>query len=390
MSGLVSYGGDPKVTASRAEIERITASLAGVQNRLQDELQPMAQLNGVVHHLQLDLLIPETLVKLGLQRHGCFVAAESYFTGDAQIAHKFSAIAELVQSQPWLKRVIPKQAWLGLGLAAGVSVFSNNNLTALTAHTVAGQVPLEALGKITNLVPETKIHIEEKTPSAVYGNPRSLEGLASRLYTSGNIRIEAYETESGRVIVGYLPGTAEWNPLANEKAFDIRSNIQLDAHVRNSSSYRAADAALNAFGVKNSDQVILVGYSQGGLVGAQLAQQHQNVSGLITFGSPIATQQIPSGLSVISLEHSNDVVPALEGETNPIQSNWATASRHVTVLPGENILKAHGMNEYMQTAALADQSTDTGLVRLSRKLLNPLDNARLVEVREYEPLKGAS
>ncbi|MFM2385098.1 MAG: hypothetical protein RL166_972, partial [Actinomycetota bacterium] len=82
MNDLVSYGGDRSVTVTRSEIERITGNLANIQTRLIDELQPLAQLNGIIHHLQLDAYLPETLIRLGLQRHGCFVASESYFTGD--------------------------------------------------------------------------------------------------------------------------------------------------------------------------------------------------------------------------------------------------------------------------------------------------------------------
>jgi hypothetical protein len=390
VSGLVSYGGDPQVTVARSEIERITASLANVQTRLLDELQPMAQLNGLVHHLQLDAALPETLVRLGLQRHGCFVAAESYFSGDAQIAHRFSAIAEFLHDHPGLRRAIPKQTWLVIAGTVGLSAFSNNNVTAWSAGAVAGQLPMDSIGGLTKAIPESKIHVEERPPSAVYQTPTTLQGLASRLYSNGNIRVEAYQTETGRVVVAYLPGTAEWNPFANEKAFDLRSDVQLNADVEKSASYRAADAALNAFGVTGKDRVVVVGYSQGGMVGTELAQHRGNVVGLVTIGSPIANQSLPKDLNVISLEHSNDVVPALSGKTNPIEVNWATASRHVELLPGETILKAHQMDQYQETAALADQSTDTGLVRMKTRLLGLLDNAKQLEVREYEPLKGAS
>jgi hypothetical protein len=126
------------------------------------------------------------------------------------------------------------------------------------------------------------------------------------------------------------------------------------------------------------------------MVGAELAQHRGNVVGLVTMGSPIANQSLPKDLAVISLEHSNDVVPALSGKTNPIEVNWATASRHVEVLTGETILKAHQIDQYQETAALADQSTDTGLVRMKTRLLGLLDNAKQLEVREYEPLKEAS
>lgn len=391
MSELVSYGGDPSVTVARSEIERITNNLAHIQTRLIDELQPLAQLNGIVHHLQLDAHLPETLIRLGLQRHGCFVASESYFTGDARIAHQLAAVAETIQRNPWLKNLIPNQVWLGLAATVGVSAFSNNNLTSLGLRTVAGQLPIEKFGSTLSQLPKSEVRLLERPPSAVYQKPENLSGLASRLNNkSGNIRMESYQTPNGRVVVMYLPGTSEWNPLKGNKAFDSRSDAELLGNGEKSSAYRAANAAINAFGVNQQDRLVLVGYSQGGMVAAELASRHSNVTSIMTMGSPIANEQIPAGVNVISLEHSNDIVPAISGATNPMSENWATASRHVEVSPGETVLKAHEMREYVSTSALADASKDTGLIRLRSKLLNQFANAELETALEFAPLREAS
>lgn len=391
MTELVSYGGDPSVTVARSEIERITNNLAHIQTRLIDELQPMAQLNGIIHHLQLDAHLPETLIRLGLQRHGCFVASESYFTGDARIAHQLSAVAETIQANPWLEKLIPNQVWLGLAATAGVSAFSNNNLTSLALRTVAGQFPMEKFGSAISNLPNREIRILERPHSAVYQKPESIAGLASRLNNkSGNIRLERYQTPKGRIVVMYLPGTSEWNPLNSNKAFDSRSDAELLGNGEKSSAYRAANAAMNAFGVNQQDRLVLVGYSQGGMVAAELAAQHANVTSVVTMGSPIANEQIPAGVKVISLEHSNDIVPAISGTTNPMTENWATASRHVEVNQGENVLKAHEMREYVSTSALADASTDSGLNRLRNSVLNQFENAELESAIEFAPLRAAS
>lgn len=391
MSDLVSYGGDPRVTVARSEIERITANLGVVQRRLLDELAPMAQLSGVIHHVQLDTYLPETLVRLGLQRHGCFVASESYFSADARVAHKLDSIANAIQENPSLRQAIPSQVWQALAVTVGVGAFTNTNVTSLGVRTVAGQLPLEKISGAVALLPENQIRVTEAQPSAVYQKPTTLSGLAERLNNpSGNIRIESYSTPTGRLLVVSLPGTAEWNPLGKEKAFDVRSDVELLGTTEKSSSYRAAKAALNAFGVTSNDRLILVGYSQGGMVAADLAQQNSNVVGMVTMGAPIANEKLPAGLPVISLEHSNDAVPALAGSTNPITENWATATRHVDVTAGENILKAHNIGEYVETANLADKSADAGLVRLRGELFREFAGAELVTAREYAPLKAAS
>lgn len=391
MSDLVSYGGDRSVTVARSEIERVTGNLANIQTRLIDELQPMAQLNGLIHHLQLDAHLPETLIRLGLQRHGCFVAAESYFTGDARVAHQLDAVAQTIHANPWLQKLIPSQVWAGLAATVGLSAFANNNLTALGVRTVSGQLNMERLGSTVAKLPRPEIQLVETRPSVVYPTPRSIAGLASRLNNpSGNIRVESYQSPKGRVVVMYLPGTAEWNPLANKKAFDIRSDVELVADGQNSNSVRAANAALSAFGATDKDRLVLVGYSQGGLVAAELSQNLPNVSAVLTLGSPIAAEAIPHSTPVVSLEHSNDVVPAVSGKTNPLTENWVTASRHVDLTQGETVLKAHTMSEYVHTAALADSSNDAGLSRMRNLLLGELNGAQLIQVKEFQPLKAGA
>ncbi len=391
MNDLVSYGGDRSVTVARSEIERIANLLGHVQNRLINELSPLAQLHGLVNHLQLDVNLPDTLVRLGLQRHGCYVASESYFTGDARVAHQLGALAEAVNTHPWLKQVIPKPVWAASTTLIAVSALSNSNITALGVRGALSGMPVEAIGEVTSRIKSSGIQISEEPAWAVYQDPASISGLASRLNNrSGHIRLESYKTNRGRLIVMYLPGTAEWNPLANQKAFDIKSDVELMANGEKSTSYRAANAALSAFGVTKNDRLVLVGYSQGGMVASEIAENHSNVVGLITMGSPIAREHLPSNLPVLSLEHSNDVVPALSGQTNPMTENWVTGSRHVEIRAGETVLKAHHVSEYVATAALADTSTDSGLVRIREVLLSQLAGATKLEDKEYLPLKGVA
>jgi pimeloyl-ACP methyl ester carboxylesterase len=135
---------------------------------------------------------------------------------------------------------------------------------------------------------------------------------------------------------------------------------------------------------------VLVGYSQGGILAASIAEQNPNVVGLVTIGAPVATAQLPELLPTLSLEHSNDVVPALAGETNPLTKNWATASRHVNIEIGETVLKAHEMSNYAETARQVDQSSSAGLVRIREEILGYLAGAKALGVREFQPLKAVA
>lgn len=376
----MSYGGDTRVVATRSEIERIAGSLGLVQKRLYEELSPIAQIHGIVNHIQLDLQLPETFVRLGLQRTGCYVASESYFSGDAQVAHAFSALSQTFNNK----------AWMAGGAVGLVSAFGNSNLSALAVRSAVGKLPLATIGAAIDVLPAERIRIVEQ-PATISLAPNSLSSVASRLNnSSGNIRIEGYQTNKGRVLFVYLPGTADWSPVGGTKAFDLRSDIALATNAENAKSIRAANAALLAYGAKSNDRLVLVGYSQGGMVAAQLAEQKQNVVGVVTIGSPIANDSIPKSIPVVSLEHSNDIVPALAGKTNPITENWVTASRHFELKPGETVIRAHEMASYLETAKLADESSDVGLIRLREAVLGNIAGAKQLEVREFQPLRATS
>lgn len=390
MSDLVSYGGDPRVVATRSEIERITASLALVQRRLLDELHPLAQLNGLVHHIQLDLKLPETLVRIGLQRHGCYVAAENYFTVDAQVAHRLDSLAQIIHENKWISNAIPKEAWVAIGAATVAAGFTNSNLTAQVVRVGASQLPLRELDRVGAFLPNERVWVNAE-PVRTQSPPRTIAALAHRLNNhSGHIRIEGYETSRGRVLFMYLPGTSNWLPAGNGKAFDLKSNLELLGGEENTNSSRAAHAALSAYGAKPEDRIVLVGYSQGGILAASIAEQNPNVVGLVTIGAPVANAKLPEHLPTLSIEHSNDVVPALAGEANPLTKNWATASRHINIELGETVLKAHDISNYAETARQVDHSSNAGLVRIREQILGSLDGAKALGVREFQPLKATA
>ena len=391
MSDLVSFGGDQRVVATRSEIERITAELAVVQRRITDELHPLAQVHGIIHHIQFDSVVPEVLVRLGLQRHGCFVAGESYFTNDARLAHKFNGLGEFLHDNPWLVKKVPNQVWLALGGATLLAGFTNTNLTALAVRAGRPLLPMDKLGGISTMIPDGKPLLVEKAPRHNTENPNSIAALTGRLNNQdGRVRIERYETPTGRTAVIYLPGTAEWNPVGSGKAFDIRSDVELASGRATTDSLDAVRHAIKQADLVPSEKLILVGYSQGGMIAAELTESGLPVAGLVTIGSPIADAIIPKDVPVISLEHSNDVVPAISGKTNPISENWVTATRHLDLQAGQSVIAAHAMSGYQETAALADRSSDEGVIHVKREILGQLTDAKLVSVREFAPLRAAS
>jgi pimeloyl-ACP methyl ester carboxylesterase len=108
---------------------------------------------------------------------------------------------------------------------------------------------------------------------------------------------------------------------------------------------------------------MLVGHSLGGIAAAGLAssprftQAHQ-VTHVVTMGSPVGRMPVPAGIEVLSLEHSQDAVPRLDGQPNPGRSTWVTVSRDLGDSGVDRASQAHDTKLYIDTAALVDESDD--------------------------------
>ena len=82
-------------------------------------------------------------------------------------------------------------------------------------------------------------------------------------------------------------------------------------------------------GIGRDAEVMLVGYSQGGITAGSLAADPAflddvNVTALMTVGAPVSDFAIDSGIDVLSIEHEQDLVPDLDGNENPATKNWST------------------------------------------------------------------
>jgi pimeloyl-ACP methyl ester carboxylesterase len=127
-------------------------------------------------------------------------------------------------------------------------------------------------------------------------------------------------------------------------------------------------AALAASGARRGEPVLLAGHSLGGMVAAGLAADRAfrsrfTVTHVVTAGSPVAGYPVPPGVQVLSLEHTDDVVPALDGRRDPDRPRWVTVRR--AVRPTGLVLdpqSAHDVAAYTRTAELVDGSDDPSVV----------------------------
>lgn len=129
-----------------------------------------------------------------------------------------------------------------------------------------------------------------------------------------------------------LPSTQDWGMLKGmfgedfvdtlkdyPPTNDLDSNIALmlmDNPWLATQYERAVMQAMSDAGVPAGADVVYTGFSQGGIMAANLASNGNspyNVVGVVTNGSPIDSFPIPPEVRVVSFEHVGDPVPLLDG-----------------------------------------------------------------------------
>jgi len=183
----------------------------------------------------------------------------------------------------------------------------------------------------------------------------------------GTIRVEAVRDADGRrAWVVEIPGTQDWSPAPGGNPFDLTADVASMAG-RPSAADHAVAAALDLAGARRGEPVLLAGHSLGGMLAAGLAadpafRARFRVTHVVTAGSPVAGYPIPADVQVLSLEHADDVVPALDGARNPDRAGWVTVRQPVSGSPiAADPLVTHGIEGYRATAALVDASADPSL-----------------------------
>jgi hypothetical protein len=268
--------------------------------------------------------------------HACQIASDEYFDGDALIAENV----------------------IGANLAP-VAAFG---LMAIANH--------------AGLLQETNVRVIQTEADAPARSPLTLANMVQRVMQvddreGAKIRIEKY---SGKYLV-YIPGTQVWQPFAKTNPFDLTSNLSAMTGAGVAASELGVQCALLQAGVTQTDRVIFIGHSQGGLIAANIAanaqKQNYRVAGLVTFGAPLGQLATQIKVPTISLEHTNDVVPKLGLKANPLASEWVTVQRELPVDANRSALvQAHELPGYLETAKLADDSNDVGVQRIKSELLD--------------------
>ncbi len=125
--------------------------------------------------------------------------------------------------------------------------------------------------------------------------------------------------------------------------------------------------AMVAAGIKPGDRVVIGGHSQGGLVAMNVANAVDDVydvEGVVTVGSPIGLIDVPDGVEVLALEHTEDPTPGLDNVPNEVSDAVTTVERELgesgygEAASSQDWVDAHDIPNYTDTAALVDASDD--------------------------------
>lgn len=410
---LVSYGGDPRVVASRAEIERGRNVLQLVQQRLVGELELQDFLVDPLQRALLAFHAPGLLLKVERMQWACAAAADAYLSTEARITNRVHWVTEQLAQHPLLLSLLPAQVRSRIPVVLIASVvagsFFNGKATRILARETVDVYPalvgmrassgedgraganklLKQIGPLAALGAQNPA-VQDVGARGMRAAPTGIGQIAQRVAQTHvaaepQVTIERYTDGRRTLLMVYVPGMRTLNPLDQSDPFGVAGSVHELADAKHASCQLAVENALERAGVRPTDQIVVAGYSQGGMVAAELAANRPDqVVGVITLGSPIAQVDLPAGIPVLAIEHTNDVVPALAGKVNPITENLVTVGREIPSSHGSDALAAHDLKAYQHTAELVDQDHGVGVVRVRELVMSRFEGLRLVETQTFD------
>ncbi|QEO10645.1 hypothetical protein [Protaetiibacter larvae] len=129
-----------------------------------------------------------------------------------------------------------------------------------------------------------------------------------------------------------LPSTQDWQvPGGDHGAVnDLGSNLALILTPDMQAAYeRAVTEAMRQAGIGPEDSVMLVGWSQGGILAGAIASNPDSgftIRAIAVAGAPIDHMRIPDDVSVLAFQHDGDHVPRLDGVPPHQGANWVTVN----------------------------------------------------------------
>lgn len=300
-----------------------------------------------------------------VREHGLPILSDPAFVGLVRAA--------VDQTDEFVAGLFRSQALFATGGALAAP--ENANLLIAAAAVVGMATGSRALRETEVTVSLASRSTEDR--SGAYEPVRGVADLADRVPPSDQdapqVRIERYDTVDGPRWIVYSAGTVEFGTTPAEEPYDMTSNVHgvADASLlgdlvrlpeERAASERAVRQAMAAAHVAPGDPVIVVGHSAGGMVAANLAADPDlDVVAAVNLGGPAA--QVSTGdTPVLSVAHSEDLVPATGGSGVAAGGRIEVERSLGARAPGQGAsFPAHALAEYQDTARLIDRSDDPRL-----------------------------
>lgn len=202
-------------------------------------------------------------------------------------------------------------------------------------------------------------------------SPAGLLARAETVDEDGLGKIEIIRTEQGgqEAFIVIIPGTQP-GAAGGSNPFD-EYGIAEGLGYGSEHTGAAIRDALRQAGAEAGDQVVAVGYSQGGIHAMNLSQDkaflaEYDLKYVLTAGSPVGGINPEPGISTLHLEHRQDWVPGADGVPSPDTRDRVTVTvqnRVLTPLGEEPGLgPGHRLANYESGARAISESGDASLV----------------------------
>jgi len=342
-----SYGGNPDIVATREEIHRVALEIKLAAEQLAAFGPLESILSDPLHQLQYRLATVSVLSKLERLYGSCLLAAEQYFSTEAQIHRRFEI------------HFIPQLAAVTTAITATLGWKLDHRVSAREVTTKA-----------------------RKSPTSMTQVLDRLWEVSSK--TEPTVGVDLFTSAGQRTAVVYIPGTQTLGLGNGSSPLDLQSNVLAMQGEGIAASERAVLEAMKQAGITPTDEVIFVGHSQGGMVAGNLAQHPAGyiAAGLVTIGAPIAQLKL-TRLPVMAIEHVNDPIPNVSGRVNPLTKNWVTIQRSSSALESDAPLHSHSLKSYRNTTEKVDVSTSKGIVNIKQQLLSQVRGAPLGKAMDF-------
>jgi hypothetical protein len=264
-----------------------------------------------------------------------------------------------------------------------------------------------AEGAFPDLKPRPVKAVEEATTDTdLDTSPAGLLARARAVDAQGQGRIEIIETlhDGHKAFIVIIPGTQPGAPTGGDNPFD-EAGIAEGLGYHSQYTGAAIRTALQQAGAAAQDQVVAVGYSQGGVHAMNLSNDkaflaEYDLKYVLTAGSPVGGITPQPGISSLHLEHRQDWVPGSDGVPSPDTRDRVTVTLTNRVLtPSEEeagLGPGHRLTNYEEGARAVSASDDASLMGSTAALAGVVGTGgaatatrfRMVREPQVQPKEG--